>query len=107
MGDYLIKLVRDRTDKSLVHDEHDVVYSPVGHTTHVRALRRKLAEEVGEYLVEPSLDELVDIVEVCEALARVDMGVSANMFRARKKAKIVGRGGFMKGVGMFAREVGG
>jgi predicted house-cleaning noncanonical NTP pyrophosphatase (MazG superfamily) len=104
MSGYLVKLVRDRTEESFEHDSHDIAFSPLGRTTHVRALRRKLAEEVGEYLVDPSIDELVDILEVCDALAALDLGVRPRELDARKRAKIAERGGFMEGMGMFARE---
>jgi len=100
---YPIKLVRDRIEDAAPNVLHgSIAIWSVGHTTHVKLLKKKLLEEVGEYLVDGGPDELADIMEVVEALAKVAEGVSRNSLDDIKRQKVHERGGFMRGRVMYA-----
>lgn len=103
MGDYAIKLVRDDIAKVPNVDGATVSFKPVGRTTHLRLLKQKLAEEVAEYLVEPSLGELADILEAVECLAALDQGAGFKRLRAEQMRKRRQRGGFGRGTAMYSR----
>lgn len=65
------KLVRDKIPDIIKADgwhAETVVLTP---HDHVRALEAKLIEECGEYLLAPSVSELVDILEVVRVLAEL------------------------------------
>lgn len=98
---YLVKLVRDNVDE-LVGGPGTCTYEPLPHDEHVKALRAKLAEEVGEYLVDPSLGELADVYEVVAALARIDLGVPYGVLVDAAAHKREVRGGFSCGLAMMA-----
>jgi predicted house-cleaning noncanonical NTP pyrophosphatase (MazG superfamily) len=104
LGDpYLIKLVRDDVEASMENPQHGIIYQPIeDHDRRIEALRRKLGEEVVEYLLNPSIGELVDIEEACLALAQCDLKVSPTQIETRRLAKRRERGGFDKGIGMWA-----
>lgn len=101
--DYCIKLVRSGIVKVANVAGASVYFKPVGQTTHLRLLKEKLLEEVGEYLVSPSLSELADILEVVEALAAVDQGAGIKRLHFEQMRKRRERGGFMEGIAMYAR----
>ena len=98
---YTIKLVRDRiTDCGEVGER--LTYEPVADLDeHRDLLRRKLGEEVTEYLLDPSDDELADVLAVVQALASIDGHPQRIWNRARDKAG--DRGGFLRGTKMVAR----
>jgi predicted house-cleaning noncanonical NTP pyrophosphatase (MazG superfamily) len=102
-GGYPIKLVRDGTPNVLNASgiPGDLWYgtAPVGHR--LRWLRLKLAEELGEYLVDGGVDELADVVAVIEALAD-EHGISFAELLTRVDNHP--RGGFARGVMMFGRH---
>jgi predicted house-cleaning noncanonical NTP pyrophosphatase (MazG superfamily) len=91
---YPIKLVRDKTT-DIIGEHGDLFYDHVSAAEHAPWLRRKLLEEVGEYLADPGTDELADVVAVVEALARV--GHSMSMAELRALALNDPRGGFLTG----------
>jgi predicted house-cleaning noncanonical NTP pyrophosphatase (MazG superfamily) len=107
---YPIKLVRDRV--ASIDTSQGLAYRPVAdRDEHVLRLRAKLVEEVGEYLIDPSLDELADILQVVEDLALVDVPeapgdhrLSLAMLRFRQYKKHNERGGFTEGVVMETIE---
>lgn len=99
---YPIKLVRDKVrDLDCVHDGLVQIWA-TGRTSHVRLLKQKLLEEVGEYIVGGGAEELADVQEVVEALAKVAEGVSRNQLDEIKRQKLRERGGFMGGHVMYA-----
>jgi predicted house-cleaning noncanonical NTP pyrophosphatase (MazG superfamily) len=67
---YPIKLVRDATEGIINSSGKpgELFYDELPDTDRAAWLRKKLLEEVGEYLVEPGLDELADVLAVVEAL---------------------------------------
>lgn len=97
---YLVKLVRDHMP-CMDGTEGIVTYGPVTREDHVRLLRQKLAEEVGEYLTSPGVGELTDLLAVVRDLAEVDQEVSWDEIRKREEEKREKRGGFSGGSGMF------
>jgi predicted house-cleaning noncanonical NTP pyrophosphatase (MazG superfamily) len=100
---YPIKLVRDRVAE--VDTSEGLTYRPVvDHDEHVRRLRAKLVEEVGEYLIDPSVGELADVIEAAESLATVDLGVSIVDVWNAIREKHDDRGGFTEGTVMETIE---
>lgn len=107
----LVKLVRDGVEKFLDGDSH-VKYEPIEDDAQfVESLRKKLAGEAAEYLLNPSIEELADVQEVVEALATHDpalgdgrplggCGGKLALHRAQKR-KRAERGGFDGRVGMY------
>lgn len=97
----LIKLIRDDMGRSLA-DGGRVVYRPIDDSElHVQLLRAKLIEEALEYLRTPEVEELADVLEVVDALTKLDLGVSMEDIVAAAVTKRLERGGFEKGIGMF------
>lgn len=107
----LVKLVRDGVEKFLDGDSA-VKYEPIKDDAQfVESLRKKLAGEAAEYLLNPSIEELADVQEVVEALATHDpalgdgrplggCGGKLALKRAQKR-KRAERGGFDGRVGMY------
>ncbi len=102
---YLVKLVRDKIPELLAQtsEKHgEIYYRQMSQIEHVKQLRKKLFEEVAEYLVDPSIDELADILVVVNALARWDIGTNewTELYDvAAKKNEL--RGAFEKRMGMY------
>ncbi len=99
---YPIKLVRDRTRDILnaSGEPGDLFYGPARGDL-IRWLRLKLAEEVGEFLVDGGYDELRDVLAVVEGLA-VAVGSSLNELVAALRDDP--RGGFVYGVMMYGHH---
>ncbi len=88
------KLVRDKIPT--IVEERTGVRPPrrtAGGKEYRRLLEEKLAEEVGEYLAAPSLEELADILEVILHLAG-EAGFTPEELEAARRAKEDERGGF-------------
>lgn len=101
---YPIKLVRDHIGERLGNDG-TITYEPIGdEATHVALLRRKLVEEAVEYLVDPSVGELADVLEAVWSLAAVDLRAPFEVIEARAKSKRVERGGFKRGMVMVGHH---
>jgi predicted house-cleaning noncanonical NTP pyrophosphatase (MazG superfamily) len=100
----LIKLVRDRIDLHLEGRHGHVVYRPLPPEMVVPELRKKLAEEVAEYLIDPSVAELADVLTVVNALAAVDLRVDAGVVQQAANDKAESRGAFLEGLGMWAAD---
>ena len=65
------KLVRDGMPKIIAKDHHRAAFRRLDEAEFRHELRRKLAEEVAEYLECGSVDELVDVYTVLSALAEL------------------------------------
>jgi predicted house-cleaning noncanonical NTP pyrophosphatase (MazG superfamily) len=100
---YLVKLVRDDVDEMLGGDG-TVTYRPMSRDEHERRLRRKLVEEAIEYALEPSLEELADVYEAVLALSKLSHGGSWGTIMDVAEKKRHRRGGFDRGMGMYARH---
>jgi predicted house-cleaning noncanonical NTP pyrophosphatase (MazG superfamily) len=101
---YPIKLVRDNT-AAVVNgsgEPGELWYGPGTPLDHWRYLKLKLAEEVGEYLVDGGLDELSDVLAVIEGLAHVRYGMT--LTELQEVFRTDPRGGFKQGVMMYGRH---
>mgnify|MGYP000745953399 CR=1 FL=1 len=95
----LVKLVRDDVGR---FGNGNVVYESLdAGEDHAVLLRQKLLEEVGEYLIDPSIGELADVLQCVCDLADVDLGVSVVNLDRERIAKLNERGGFTGGTGMY------
>lgn len=96
---YPIKLVRDNTPQILngTGKPGDLYYGPATGDRE-RWLRLKLAEEVGEYLVDGGWGELRDVLAVIAALASEHGADFAGLVAALEQDP---RGGFLDGVMMY------
>lgn len=85
------KLVRDKIPElicdamPIVHVADDVEYEA--------ALRRKLQEEMDEFLADPSAEEAADVLEVMHALCALH-GVDLSTLEDVRQKKVNERGGF-------------
>lgn len=99
---YAIKLVRDRT-ATIINasgEPGELWYGDSGEDV-TRLLRLKLAEEVGEYLVDGGRSELRDVLAVIEALCdRHDATLEGEITLMRADP----RGGFLTGQVMYGRH---
>jgi predicted house-cleaning noncanonical NTP pyrophosphatase (MazG superfamily) len=95
---YFIKLVRDRAEHHV--SDAAVTFGDVPREKLHDLLKAKLVEEVGEYLVSPSIHELADIYEVLRALA-LELDASMKDIERVSLDKYAERGGFEHGRGMF------
>lgn len=97
----LVKLVRDRVGQFIAGDQ-GVSYEPVYNgADHQRLLRAKLLEEAVEYLQNPSLGELADVLQAVHDLAVVDLAAEIDALEAERVHKLEERGGFAEGTGMY------
>lgn len=89
---YPVKLVRDGVAKYL---DGSLTYEPTeNREEYIRLLRAKLVEEAVEYIQDPSLSELGDVLEVVRALAENDLGSSLTDVLRFAERKFLDRGGF-------------
>lgn len=90
---YPIKLVRDNTT-TIIGDRGDLFYDNISFEEALPWLRKKLVEEVAEYLVAPAEDELADVLAVVQALASAH---GKNLTTLRALMDSDPRGGFFTG----------
>lgn len=93
-GGYPIKLVRDKTTDVIGNSGILFYDNMLPGPAREEWLRKKLGEEVTEFLVHPEVDELADVLAVVEALAN---GFGVNMNRLLHLSRTDQRGGFMEG----------
>ncbi len=97
---YPIKLVRDDIGRRL-GGEGTITYAPIGdRDEHIKLLRRKLAEEAFEYLTDPSVGELADVLAAARDLAEIDLEVPWADVMHAEALKRSERGGFRRGMVM-------
>ena len=103
MAKLINKLVRDRIP-SICGENGQVPKSRILESAeYTRELRRKLKEEVEEYLASNEPEELADIVEVIEALAE-DQGISFDDIMRMKQKKQDKNGAFRDKVFLISVE---
>jgi len=90
---YYDKLVRDRIPEILEKKNKDFVAYKVADGDYSLYLKRKLREEVEEFLESPSVHELADVYEVLSALLK-DMDVTMADVRRERVLKNDERGTF-------------
>lgn len=95
----LVKLVRDDVEKFCGGDLA-VRYEPMTDAEFVGELRKKLIEEAAEYLLDPSAEELADVLEVVHNLAIMEFGslMAVNRAGAKKRGY---KGAFLDRLGMY------
>ncbi|MFJ9434874.1 hypothetical protein ACIRQY_35275 [Streptomyces sp. NPDC101490] len=90
------KLVRDKIPKIMIAKGIEAVFYIAAPEERRKRLRRKLMEEVREYLFadeESGPEELADVLEVILALAK-DHGISTDQLEEIRKKKELERGAF-------------
>jgi predicted house-cleaning noncanonical NTP pyrophosphatase (MazG superfamily) len=94
-GALIVKLVRDRIPEIVSRDrgKKEAAWRRAGRQEFVRLLRRKLQEEVDEYLESGKVEELADILEVLRALAGTG-GLTPRDLETVRRRKARARGGF-------------
>jgi len=90
---YYDKLVRDKIPQILKEKEKDFVAYKAADGEYFSYLRKKLLEEVHEFLESPSVHELADIYEVLSALLK-EMGSTMADVRLERVTKTEERGAF-------------
>lgn len=91
------KLVRDAIPEYIEKLGHKAVSRILSSGDYQKFLHKKLQEEVDEFLEEPCVEELADVLEVVYALAKV-IGVSREELEGAREKKVEERGAFEKGV---------
>lgn len=89
------KLVRDRIPEIIHEAGKDFSLRTLDSVEYKECLTKKLQEEVTEYLQEPCIEELADILEVVYALTELE-GKSLDELRTVRDKKLQKRGGFTK-----------
>ena len=87
------KLVRDRIPEIIEANGHNCEVRILSEAEYVLELKKKLLEEVAEYLEEGSIEELADILEVLHSLA-VAYGSSIQSVEEVRLNKASERGSF-------------
>jgi predicted house-cleaning noncanonical NTP pyrophosphatase (MazG superfamily) len=96
----LIKLVRD--NHSAIHgDVAAVEFKEMEDDEYWLQLQRKLLEEATEFVLEPSLEELGDVMDVIDAIIFHYYNEEIDEFNRLRLWKHNKYGGFYKGVGMY------
>lgn len=91
------KLVRDRIPDIIKKRGGDPVTRIADMEEYRRRLYAKLREEADEFLLEPSPEELADVLEVIDAIYELD-GFDRGSVLALKERKAEERGGFKERV---------
>ena len=89
------KLVRDRIPEIIESDGKICIWETLSDADYLSLLEEKLNEELGEYQLSKSLEELADLLEVMQAVLKTRGWTweELEQVRAEKAAK---RGGFEK-----------
>lgn len=90
---YHNKLVRDKIPQIIQLEGKLCTFRKLDEQRYVIELRKKLEEEIKEYLDNPCEEELADIVEVIDALLQKDGRTFSEILRLKEKKKEE-RGGF-------------
>lgn len=97
------KLVRDNIPEIIEGTGHVPVVRTLDDKEYAEELRRKLMEEVAEYIDEPSTEELADILEVVYALGALH-DASSDDLEVVRKSKAEKRGAFSKRIYLVSIE---
>ena len=89
-----MKLIRDKVPELVRATGRELDVRTAGEEEFDLLLRRKLVEEVDEFLGSGEPEELADVLEVVHALA-ARAGLSTQELEALRQAKAAERGGFV------------
>ena len=89
------KLVRDRIPQIIRENGITPIINVLSDDDYLLELDKKLNEEISEYQVDKSLEELADVMEVIYAICNA-RGYSIEELLALKEKKRISRGGFEK-----------
>lgn len=87
------KLVRDKIPDIIRQNGQEPVTRVLTDEEFIAALDSKLQEEVAEYLENPDIEELADVLEVLEAIVAMRK-ISQVELRRKKNAKALKNGSF-------------
>ena len=97
------KLVRDKIPQIIVESGRRCEFRILDNSEYAIYLRKKLEEEVHEFMVEDSIEELADLLEVVEAIAE-DKGVSWTEVMNIKQHKAMKKGTFTQKIFLTKAE---
>jgi len=89
------KLVRDNIPKIIKKDGGECKFHAANNDEYKILLFAKLREEVDEFITKPSAEEIADVLEVIETIARVN-GIGLDEIKMWKMDKKATHGGFNK-----------
>lgn len=89
------KLVRDRIPEIIIAKGDFALTRILSDEEFGECLKRKLCEEVDEFLTDGSAEELADIYEVLLAMLEY-IGISFESFEELRNKKVLEKGGFSK-----------
>ena len=84
---YHNKLVRDKIPQLIQSRQKSCTFRKLDEQSYLLELRKKLSEEVNEYLEDPCKEELADILEVIDALAKTKGLTFSEVFKIKEKKK--------------------
>ena len=84
---YHNKLVRDKIPQIIQSRKKSCTFRKLDEQSYLLELRKKLSEEVNEYLEDPCKEELADILEVIDALAKTKGLTFSEVFKIKEKKK--------------------
>lgn len=87
------KLVRDRIPEIIKNDGKTPVIEILSNENYLKELDKKLNEEVAEYQVDKSIEEMADVLEVLFAICEA-RGYSLEELMQVRESKREKRGGF-------------
>ncbi len=87
------KLVRDKIPEIIMSKGDTAITRILSDDEFSECLRKKLSEEVSEFLADGTVEELVDVYEVLLALLE-HMGISLNSFEEVRCRKALEKGSF-------------
>lgn len=97
------KIVRDKIPEIIQSEGRSVAIKNLSDQEALEYLKRKLREEVDEFIASHSLEELADIAEVLRALASA-LGSSVARVERIRKQKRQRNGGFGKRILLLSAE---
>jgi predicted house-cleaning noncanonical NTP pyrophosphatase (MazG superfamily) len=87
------KLIRDKVPQIIKEQGSTPIVETLNSKEYLKALNKKLQEELNEYYEDNSVEELADIVEVIHAILK-HKEVPLHKFEAIRKNKAIKRGTF-------------
>ncbi|MBP5325994.1 MAG: nucleoside triphosphate pyrophosphohydrolase [Pseudobutyrivibrio sp.] len=87
------KLVRDRIPEIIIADGKEPIVRTLNQDEYLKELDIKLNEEVAEYQIDKSIEEMADVLEVLYAICEA-RGYSVEELEAVRKEKSDARGAF-------------